>query len=124
MESNHPINDVVSMAMEKMREMLDVNTIIGTAIQAGDGVTLIPVSKVTFGFTSGGADFSKDPAKFGGGVGAGASIAPIAFIVVNNGSVRILPVSAGDNAAAKVADMLPDVMDRVSSYLKDRKEKK
>ena len=95
----HPINDLMAVTMEKMREMVDANAIVGQPITTPDGVTLIPVSRMSFGFGSGGGDYNTKytagtgtGANFAGGSGAGVDIAPIAFLVVKDGFVRVLPV--------------------------------
>ena len=99
MEKNHPIGDLMSTTMQKIREMVDVNTIIGTPIRTDDGITLIPVSKLSFGFASGGSDFMTKNQKpeadnaFGGGSGAGVNISPVAFLIVKGDTVKLLPVA-------------------------------
>ena len=96
MEKNHPIGDLMSTTMQKIREMVDVNTIIGTPIRTDDGITLIPVSKLSFGFASGGSDFVTKNQKpeadnaFGGGGGAGVNISPVAFLIVKGDTVKLL----------------------------------
>ena len=95
-ENNHPINEVLQTTMNKIREMVDANTVVGQPITTQDGVTLIPVSRLSFGFATGGSDFGKtqNVAKnFGGGAGAGVNVIPVAFLVVKDGSVRLLPVA-------------------------------
>ena len=100
MEQQHPLNDLMSTAMEKIRTMVDANTIIGTPIQTGD-VTLIPVSRLSFGIASGGSDFVTKNQKpdqensFGGGSGASARLEPVAFLIIRGDSVRLLPVAPG-----------------------------
>ena len=100
MEQQHPLNDLMSTAMEKIRTMVDANTIIGTPIQTGD-VTLIPVSRLSFGIASGGSDFvtksqkPEQPKNFGGGSGASARLEPVAFLIIRGDSVRLLPVAPG-----------------------------
>lgn len=94
MENKHPINDVMGITMDKVREMVDVNTIVGEPIHTPEGVTVIPVSKVSIGFASGGADYAvKSNGGFGGGSGAGVSIDPVAFLIIRPDSVRLLPVA-------------------------------
>lgn len=124
---DHPIQGMMSTAMQKIREMVDVNTIIGDPITTPDGTTIIPVSKVSFGFASGGSDIpSKSPKDvFGGGSGAGISINPLAFLVVNSDGVKLLQLSDSDNTANKMVDMVPDVIDKISElFSKPKKEKK
>ncbi len=127
-QNSTPINDLMSTTMEKIREMVDANTIVGQPIRTEDGVTLIPVSRLTFGFASGGSDFvSKNqkpegPNSFGGGGGAGVNIAPVAFLVVKDGYVRMLPVAAPPNTTVdRVVEMVPEIMDRVTDFI-DKKQ--
>ena len=127
-QNSTPINDLMSTTMEKIREMVDANTIVGQPIRTEDGVTLIPVSRLTFGFASGGSDFvSKNqkpegPSSFGGGGGAGVNIAPVAFLVVKDGYVRMLPVAAPPNTTVdRVVEMVPEIMDRVTDFI-DKKQ--
>lgn len=130
MENKHPINDLLSTTMEKIRTMVDANTIIGQPIQA-EGVTLIPVSKLSFGFGMGGSDFTtknQKPAQantFGGGSGAGAKLEPVAFLIVKGESVRLLPVAPPPGTTVdRVIEMVPDVMDKVTSFIEKQQEKK
>ena len=129
MEQKHPLGDLMSATMQKIREMVDVNTIVGQPIQTPDGITIIPVSKVSFGFASGGSDFttkSQQPGKdncFGGGGGAGVNILPIGFLVIKGDSVRMLPVAPPPgNTADRVIEMVPDLVDKVSGFLKKKEE--
>ncbi|MGI5971839.1 MAG: GerW family sporulation protein [Oscillospiraceae bacterium] len=124
---NHPIGDLMSATMQKIREMIDVNTIVGDIITTPDGVTLVPVSKVSFGFASGGSDFSSKQAgagnNFGGGSGAGVNITPVAFLVVKEGSVRVLPVSQpASNTVDRIIELVPDLIDKVSDLKKKKEE--
>lgn len=128
--SEHPISSFMDSTMSKIREMVDVNTIIGNAINTDDGLTIIPVSKVTFGFAGGGADFqtkhhsqgTTDP--FGGGTGAGVSITPVAFLVVKEGSVRVLNIAPPvSNTADRIVDMAPDFLDKVGTIVDKAKKK-
>lgn len=131
-KQEHPIQGMMGTAMQKIREMIDVNTIIGDPITTPDGTVIIPVSKVSFGFGSGGSDWpNKNTAKdlFGGGAGAGISINPLAFLVVSNGDVKLLQMSLSSNTADKMVNMVPDVIDKISGLVsgsskKDAKEKK
>ena len=129
MEHNHPINDLLSTTMEKIRTMVDANTIIGQPIQA-EGVTLIPVSKLSFGFASGGSDFTTKnqkpatPNTFGGGTGAGAKLEPLAFLVVKGDSVRLLSVAPPPATTVdRVIDMVPEVVDKVTGFIEKQKNK-
>lgn len=127
----HPIGDLMATTMQKIKEMIDVNTIVGTPIRTDDGVTIVPISKVSVGFAAGGTDFTgkhqqqdQDNA-FGGGSGAGINIIPIAFLIINGDSVRLLPVSQSSGGAVdRVVDAVPEVLDKVTDFLNKRKEKK
>ena len=107
--------------------MIDVDTIIGSPITTQDGTTIVPVSKVSYGFASGGSDIPSKNAinkqVFGGGSGAGVSITPIAFIVVSGGDAKILRIDNENNAADKIADAVPQVIDTISGLFKKDKKK-
>lgn len=123
---DHPINSLMDTTMNKIKEMVDVNTIIGDPITSPDGTIIIPVSKVSYGFASGGSDFpTKKENKdcFGGGSGAGVTIQPIAFLTVFRGDVKLIPVEKYDGAADRVVGMMPELMDKVSAFFKKDKKK-
>ena len=118
-ENNHPINEVLQTTMSKVKEMVDANTVVGQPIVTQDGVTLIPVSRLSFGFATGGSDFGKvQPRSFGGGAGAGVNVTPMAFLIVKDGAVRMLPVAPppGDTIS-RVVDLVPDMFERVTGYI-------
>ena len=117
---------ILASTIEKIRDLVDTSTIIGEAIYAEGGTTIIPVSKVTYGFASGGSDFpSKNNAElFGGGGGAGITITPVAFVVINNGNVTIKSVPTGDNTAEKIVGLVPEVVDTVTGLLNKNKDAK
>lgn len=125
-----PIVDMMSVTLQKIKEMVDVNTIIGQAITAPDGTTIIPVSKLCFGFASGGSDFDGKGASgnqnFGGGSGAGINIVPVAFLVCSNGNVKLLPVSPpAGNTVDRVVEMVPGMVDKITEVFgKDKKKAK
>ena len=127
---SHNLPNMLENTIAKIREMVDVNSVIGTPITTPDGVTIIPVSKVSVGFGGGGSDFvSKHPNKqdnpFGGGAGAGVNVTPIAFLIVKDGNVRMLPVAApASTTADRVVDLVPDFLDKVSNFIDSRTEKK
>lgn len=114
----------------KLREMLDSNSVVGEPIITPDGVTIIPISKISVGMGGGGSDYvSRHPNKqenpFGGGIGAGIKVTPIAFLIVRDGNVRMLPVAEAANTTVdRVVDMVPDVLDRISGFLDAQAEKK
>ena len=129
MEKNHPISDLMATTMQKIREMVDVNTIVGTPIQTGDGVTLIPVSRLSFGFASGGSDFATKDQKpdaensFGGGSGAGVNISPVAFLIVRGDNVKLLSVAPpAGSAVDRVVELVPEMFDKVTDYLEKNKK--
>ncbi|MDE6658582.1 MAG: sporulation protein YtfJ [Eubacterium sp.] len=114
-----PVNKIMENTLEKMREMVDVSTIIGEPMVTGD-TTLIPVSKVSYGFTSGGTDLpSKSNAElFGGGGGGGITISPVAFIVIQNDKVRLMQIDNYTSSADRAISMIPELVDQVSQLLK------
>lgn len=115
------INDAMNMTMEKLREMIDVNTVVGQPISTPDGTTLIPVSKVTFGFASGGTDGQN--IRFGAGSGAGVTIVPMAFVVINGGNVRMIYVEPPVNSTLdKAVDMLPGLVEGIADKFKKPSE--
>ncbi len=122
--------NMLEKTIAKMREMVDVNSVIGDPITTADGVTIIPISKVSVGFGGGGSDFvSKNPNKqdnpFGGGVGGGIKVTPVAFLIVKDGSVRMLPVASPANTTAdRIVEQVPDVLDKVAAFIDSRTEKK
>lgn len=120
-----PVNKIMENTLEKMREMVDVSTIIGEPMTTGD-TTLIPVSKVTYGFTSGGTDLpSKQSAElFGGGGGGGISITPVAFIVIQNDKVRMMQINNYSSSADRAIAMIPELVDQVSELLKSKESTK
>lgn len=125
MEKKNPLNDLMRSAMEKVREMADTNAIVGQPITTPDGVTLIPISKVSMGFGCGGGDYGKvQPKSFGGGSGAGVNIAPVAFLVIKDGVTRVMPVAVPPvSTVDRVVEMVPGVLDRVEKFF-DKKEDK
>ena len=124
MEKKTPLNDLMRSTMEKIHEMVDTNTIVGQPITTPDGVTLIPISKVSFGFGSGGADYGKvQPKDFGGAAGAGVKIDPVAFLVIREGTARVLPVAVpASTTLDRVVEMVPDLMEKVEKYFDKKKE--
>lgn len=123
-EQNHPINEVLHTTMSKLREMVDANTVVGQPIVTQEGVTLIPVSRLSFGFATGGSDFGKTPSagkNFGGGAGAGVSVIPVAFLIVKDGNVKLLPVAPPPvDGLGRAVELVPEMFDRVTGYI-DRK---
>lgn len=122
----HPIGSLMDTTMNKIKEMIDVNTIVGEPITAPDGTLIIPVSKVSYGFASGGSDLpTKKENKdcFGGGSGAGVTIQPVAFLSVYKGNVQLIPVEKFDGATDRIVSMIPDMLDKVKGVFKKDKKK-
>ena len=115
---------ILASTIEKIRDLVDTSTIIGEAIYAEGGTTIIPVSKVTYGFASGGTDFPSKSNKelFGGGGGAGVTITPVAFLVINNGDVTLKHITAYDNAAERVVNLVPEMFDKVTGLMNKTKK--
>ena len=139
MAEQHPIEGLMTTAMESIKEMVDVNTIVGDAVQSPDGTVIIPISKVAFGFAAGGGEYSyavgndaeedsssdKDDDSdkktgrfpFAGGSGAGVSISPVAFMVVGNGQIKLLPVNI-NSSLDKVLDLVPELLCKLEDVFK------
>ena len=132
---DHPIQGLMETAMESIREMVDVNTIVGDPVQTPDGSVILPISKVGFGFVAGGSDIRLDSGSepthtsvdqhnatvalpFGGGSGAGVSITPIAFLVVGSQGVKIVSLDNQTHLWERVIDSAPKMLDKISSMLK------
>ena len=109
--------NMLENTIAKIREMVDVNSVIGEPIVVGD-TTIIPVSKVSVGFGGGGSDFTKGNDAFGGGAGGGVKVHPICFLVVQNGNVRMMPVPTPANTTAdRLVEMVPDTLDKISAFI-------
>ncbi len=124
------IYEMLTSSLEKIQKIVDVNSVIGKPITVGEDVTIIPITKVHIGMGGGGTDFAtknalaskKDP--FGGGVGAGVSVDPICFLVIQGKSVRMLPVAEpASTTVDRVVEQAPDLMDKVADFLDSRKAK-
>lgn len=119
----HDLVDLMGITMSKIREMVDVNTIVGEAINTPDGTTIIPVSRLSFGFGSGGSDYGKETKSFAGGSGAGVNITPIGFLIIGRNGVKMLPVGVPPaTTAERVIEMVPVLMEKVEGYFEDRKK--
>lgn len=135
---SHPIEGLMNTAMSSIKDMIDVNTIIGEPISTGIDTLIIPISKVSFGFAAGGSEFKGETINeyskrekeeqvqyrlpFGGGSGAGVNIDPVAFLVVSNGIVKLLPVTH-DSYVDKLIDYVPDLLDKSGDFIKNLKDK-
>lgn len=126
MSKNLP--NMLENTMAKIREMVDANSVVGEPITVGD-VTIIPISKISIGFGGGGSDFAtkntSDQENFGGGVGAGVKVTPVAFIIIKGESVRMMPVAAPANSTAdRIVEMVPDTLDKITGFIDSHWEKK
>ena len=120
------VADVLGASMSKVREMVDANTVVGAPIAAAEGVTLIPISKISFGLASGGADLAAKAVDlngtFSGGAGCGVKISPVAIIVIQGDRVRVLPVDEpASTAAERVIEQIPGIVDKLSDIVSKRK---
>ena len=120
---NSNIAGLMEATMNKIREMVDVNTVVGSPITTPDGITVIPVSRISYAFATGGSDFRvKEKPAFGGGNGAGVKIEPIGFLVVKDGSVRMVGITPpANNSIDRVIEKAPELMDTIEIFLKKRK---
>ena len=118
------LSAMMETSMDKIRQMVDSNTIVGEPITTPDGVTLIPVSRLSYGFGCGGGDYGKNKENSGAGCGAGVRVEPMAFLVVKGGVTRMLPVGTpAITTVDRIVEMVPQVMDRVESFLDRKREK-
>lgn len=123
-EKKNAISAMMESSMGKIREMVDSNTVVGEPIVTADGVTLIPVSRLSFGFGCGGGDYGKQPDKLGAGAAAGVRVEPMAFLVVKDGVTRMLPVGTpAITTVDRIVEMVPQVMDRVEGFIDRKREK-
>ncbi|AWI13123.1 MULTISPECIES: GerW family sporulation protein [Bacillaceae] len=127
--SDHPIKGLMTTAMENLKDMIDVNTIIGDPVETPDGSVILTVSKVGFGFAAGGSQFSVDGSSkenelpFGGGSGGGVSITPIAFLIVNSQGVKMLHIDESTHLVEKILDLAPSAVEKVQQMLSKNQTK-
>lgn len=123
---SHNVPNMLENTIAKIREMVDVNSVIGDPITTPDGTTIIPVSKVSVGFGGGGSDYvsknvNKQENPFGGGAGGGVKVTPVAFLIVKDGNVRMLPVATPANTTAdRLVEQIPDALDKFAAFLDSR----
>lgn len=123
----HPINNLMETAMQSIKDMVDVNTIVGEAVESKDGTIIIPISKVSFGFGAGGSDFGQknlanSDSNFGGGSGGGATIEPVAFMVVGKEEIKLMPVEKSSSPAQEIIDSVPTLLDKIVKVFKKKKD--
>lgn len=131
MTDKHELENLMRSTMENLRDMIDVNTVIGDVVETSDGTSIVPISKVSFGFASGGSEFgnhttlrkNEEKYPFGGGSGAGVSVKPIAFLIIKDGVVKLQPVDY-DNTIDRVVDSIPQVIEMVKDFFIDKKADK
>ncbi len=126
MENNHPISEILDASLANLKQLVDVNTIIGDPIVTPGGATVIPVSKVSFGFATGGSELptTKPNTPFGGGSGGGVTIQPLAFLVIDQNDVKLLHIQTADNTADRIVNTIPGVIDKVSGLVHKKSEHK
>ena len=126
MEKKHPVNELMEETIQRIRQAVDANTIVGQPIQAGE-VTIIPVSKVSFGFGTGGSELDgkgPQPHPFGGGGGAGVKVTPVCCLVVTGTNVKVLPTAPSpENSIDRILDMIPGAVEKIGDFFESRKEK-
>ena len=130
MEKNHPVSELMAETIEQIKEAVDANPVVGEPIVAGE-ITLIPVSKISLGFGTGGSEMGGKTPKvmgenpFGGGGGAGLKVTPVCFLVINAGMVKVLPVDTShETSLDRVVDLIPDVVNRIAGLVEEKKAKK
>ena len=121
---NNNVEGLMGVSVDKIRELVDANTVVGTPIAIADGVTIIPVSKVSYGFASGGSDLPSKSSSdlFGGGAGAGINITPVAFLTVKDGEINLLPVVCKPDTMDRLVSLVPDAVNKVSDLFKKKDE--
>ena len=121
-----PVQEIMAASLEKIRDLVDSNTVIGSPIHTQDGTTILPISKISFGFVSGGTDFATKTQKdlFGGAASAGGSVTPVGFLVIKDGSVKLMQLAEGGATVDRLINMMPEVIDRIEGFVSSRTGKK
>ena len=123
-KNKNSLSAMMETSMDKIRQMVDSNTIVGEPITTPDGVTLIPVSRLSYGFGCGGGDYGKNKEHSGAGCGAGVRVEPMAFLVVKGGVTRMLPVGTpAITTVDRVIEMVPELLDRVEGFVDKKRNK-
>lgn len=120
------VESVLNGAMDGLKKLVDVDTVVGEPIKAGEDITVIPISKVTCGFASGGSGFGGNPQNehFGGGAGGCVKVVPVCFLVVKGENVRMIPADSHESGLDKILDLMPDLVDKFAALIKKNKEQK
>lgn len=133
LSDKHPIEGLMASAMRGLKEMIDVNTVVGQPITTPDGMVIMPISKVALGFGVGGSEFPKNKKLsdgisneeinnlFGGGTGGGLSLTPVGFLIVGNGTIRMVPVSEENSIYDRIFDAVPVAIDKISEFFSNKK---
>ena len=128
MSQNLP--NMLQATIEKIRDMVSVNSVVGDPIVTADGITIIPVSKISVGIGGGGSDYvsrnvNKSENPFGGGAGGGVKVSPVAFLIIKDGNVRMMPIAAPANTTTdRIVEMIPDTLDKIVSFIDEHTAKK
>lgn len=126
MSADKNIEGLLGTSMESLRKMINVNTVVGDARHLGNGVTVVPISKVSVGFGAGGGEYAmknnQSELPFGGGAGGGMSVKPVGFLVANNGEVRFMPIEGGGDAVDALLEAIPDLIDKISGFFGKKKK--
>ena len=122
---NGKVESVLNGALSGLKDLVDVDTVIGDPVKVSEEITLIPISKVSCGFVSGGSGFGSQPQKshFGGGAGGCVKVTPVCFLVVRGDNIRMLPVAESSTGVDKLVDLVPDVVDKLTALVREKKEK-
>lgn len=124
--SSNKVNDLLGVSMDKIKQMVDVNTVVGDPVTTPDGTTIIPISRVNYGFAAGGSDLpsKSQPAGglFAGGSGAGVTVSPVAFLSIHNGNVRVIQIEPYFSPVDRALEKIPDIADMLSSLFKKKGE--
>ena len=120
-----PVQEIMASSLEKIRDIVDSNTVIGSPIHTQDGTTILPISKVSFGFVSGGTDFATKTQKdlFGGAASAGGSVTPVGFLVIKEGSVKLMQLAEGGATLDRLINMMPEVIDKLEALIGKKTKK-
>ena len=125
MREQHPISDFTASALGSLRSLVDVNTIIGDPITTAEGMVIIPISKVSFGYASGGGDLpvSTEKEPFAGGTGGGVTIQPLGFLIISGGEVKLLQMQTADTTSDRIVNAVPGMLDKILGLIKKDREK-
>ncbi len=126
MTANSHIEGLLGTSMDNLRKMINVNTVVGEAMHLGNGVCIVPISKVSIGFGAGGGEYAmkadSEELPFGGGAGGGMAVKPVGFLVANNGEVKFIPVEGGGDAVDALLDAIPGLIEKITSLFGKNKE--